>query len=425
MDNVEQLKSLKKFGSVLGLDRIRVLMDKLDNPQDKLKIIHIAGTNGKGSVSRYIYQVLRTSGYKVGLYTSPFLERFNERIETSEGLINDEDTEKYSSRVMDKVDEMVAEGLESPTEFDVVTAMAFLYFYEKGVEWLVLEVGLGGRGDSTNVVKQPKLTVFTSISYDHTDRLGNTLEDIAREKAGILKTGVPAVCGVKSKTGFDVIRDEAKKIGASFIDATNVDRKLIFINPDTMQVEIGSVKMNLSMVGFHQIDNCATAKIALETLRKSGELTFSDEELTEGLGKAKINGRFEAISGSKPWVIIDGAHNEDSVSALARTCLSIFKDKKILLIVGVLRDKDVDKMVDIFLSVSKDIIAAKPNNERALSSEELAKIIKGKKGNVLMCDDDYDLLIRKIEDIKHGYDAVIYAGSLYFIGNIRSKLVNI
>lgn len=425
MDNVEQLKSLKRFGSILGLDRITVLMDKLGNPQDKIKIIHIAGTNGKGSVSRYIYQVLCDLGYKTGIYTSPFLEKFNERIETDEGLISDEDIEIYSSRVMDKVDEMVKEGLESPTEFDVVTAMAFLYFYEKGVQWLVLEVGLGGRGDSTNVVRKPKLTVFTSISYDHMDRLGNTIEDISREKAGILKGGVPAICGVKNKTAFEVIRAEAEELKAPFIDATSRDRKLLSMYPKGMSVELDGTKMELSMVGIHQMDNCTTAKVALETLREKGEIDFKDSELGEALGKAKINGRFEVMSGPEPWVIIDGAHNEDSVSALAETCSRIFKDKKILFVVGVLRDKDIDKMMDIFLSVSKDTAVAKPDNERACESEELVDIIRAKNGNVVAYDNDSAALLDKVDKVKSRYDVIIYAGSLYFIGDIRRKLYNI
>ncbi len=190
MDAISKIHEFLRFGTVLGLERMNALLSKLDNPQEDLKVIHVAGTNGKGSVCRYIYEALREAGYRTGLYTSPYLEVFNERIEMDGAYISDEDLEQLTNRVLEKVEEMTAEGLESPTEFEVVTAIAFLYFSEKKADYVVLEVGLGGRGDSTNVVKKPLASVITSISLDHTDRLGNTIGEIAAEKAGIIKEGM-------------------------------------------------------------------------------------------------------------------------------------------------------------------------------------------------------------------------------------------
>ena len=193
MDAVSKIHEFEKFGSILGLERMSSLMHELGDPQDDLRCIHVAGTNGKGSVCKYIYEVLQAQGYRVGLYTSPFLEVFNERIELDHQFISDEDLELYTDRVLEKVKVLTDRGEDSPTEFEVITAVAFLYFKEKDADFVVLEVGLGGIGDSTNIIKDPLVSVITSISFDHTDRLGNTLTEIAGNKAGIIKAGHPVV----------------------------------------------------------------------------------------------------------------------------------------------------------------------------------------------------------------------------------------
>ena len=196
---VEKIKEFDKFGSVLGLERMEKLMELLGNPQDGLKYIHVAGTNGKGSVCRYIYNALLSNGYDVGLFTSPFLEVFNERVEINGALISDVDLGICADKVIEKADEMVKSGYASPTEFEIVTAIAFVYFAMKKAEFVILEVGLGGRGDSTNIIKKPEISIITSISYDHMDRLGSTLGLIAGEKAGIIKEGVPVVMNVDER----------------------------------------------------------------------------------------------------------------------------------------------------------------------------------------------------------------------------------
>lgn len=195
MDAISKIHEFLRFGSVLGLERMNVLLEKLGNPHRDLAVIHVAGTNGKGSICRYVYEVLQAGGYQTGLYTSPYLEVFNERIEFDGSYITDQELELYTAKVLEKAREMVEEGLESPTEFEVVTAIAFLYFREKQADYVVLEVGLGGRGDSTNVVEQPLCSIIASISLDHTDRLGDTIAAIAGEKAGIIKAGCPVITG--------------------------------------------------------------------------------------------------------------------------------------------------------------------------------------------------------------------------------------
>ncbi|MBR3260117.1 MAG: bifunctional folylpolyglutamate synthase/dihydrofolate synthase, partial [Firmicutes bacterium] len=187
MDAIAKIHEFEKFGSILGLERMTSLMHELGDPQDDLKCIHVAGTNGKGSVCKYVYEILEAQGYRTGLYTSPFLEVFNERIELDHEFISDEDLQTYTDRVLEKVKVLTDRGEDSPTEFEVITAVAFLYFKEKKADYVVLEVGLGGIGDSTNLIKEPLVSVITSISFDHTDRLGNTLAEIAGNKAGIIK----------------------------------------------------------------------------------------------------------------------------------------------------------------------------------------------------------------------------------------------
>ena len=211
---IGKIHEFEKFGSILGLERMTKLLDILGNPQDELKVIHVAGTNGKGSTCKFIYSVLQECGYKVGLYTSPFLEIFNERIELDGAYISDNDLAQYTDRVLAAVKQMTDAGLQSPTEFEVITAIAFLYFKEKKADYVVLEVGLGGRGDSTNVCKKPLISVITSISYDHTDRLGNTLAEIASEKAGIIKDGCPVVTSAEADEALAVIEQAAAEHGS-------------------------------------------------------------------------------------------------------------------------------------------------------------------------------------------------------------------
>ena len=214
MDAISKIHEFEKFGSILGLERMTSLMHELGDPQDELKCIHVAGTNGKGSVCKYIYEILEAQGYSTGLYTSPFLEVFNERIELDHSFISDEDLQVYTDRVLEKVKVLTDRGEDSPTEFEVITAVAFLYFKEKNADYVVLEVGLGGIGDSTNVIHEPLVSVITSISFDHTDRLGNTLKEIAGNKAGIIKEGCPAVTSAKAEEALEVFRDKASECNA-------------------------------------------------------------------------------------------------------------------------------------------------------------------------------------------------------------------
>jgi dihydrofolate synthase/folylpolyglutamate synthase len=425
---IEQIHSFERFGSKLGLERIGALMSRLGDPQDGVKIIHVAGTNGKGSVCRYIYSVLRRHGYRTGLYTSPFVVSFFERIEFDGTCITEEELEECTREVMARTEEMIAEGLESPTEFEVLTAVAFLYFSKKNAEFLVLEVGLGGRGDSTNVVKQPTVCIISSISLDHTDRLGNTLPEIAREKAGIIKTGCPVIINVRDADAAKAIAETAYERRAPLIDAGRIKARGVMksasgysFSADIFGKAYSDVR--LSMPGMHQVENAVCALCAIELLRSKSLITTDGALIREGMAEARQPGRFEVL-GDRPVIVLDGAHNPAGAAAMAETALDLFKGKRILLVAGVLRDKELPAMIEHFDRVADAYIATEPDNERRLSVAELydALLRTGKP-----CSAAVDPLRAAREALSRGneFDVIIVSGSLYLLGAVREYLSSI
>ncbi len=425
MNAIEKIEKFEKFGSVLGLERIGNLMGLLGNPEKKLKIIHVAGTNGKGSVSRYIYEGLRANGYGVGLFTSPFLQLFNERIEFDGKYIKDEELEELTDTVLDKCSVMVSLGLDSPTEFEVVTAIAFLYFQQKQADFVVLEVGLGGRGDSTNIIENPLISIITSISYDHMDRLGNSLEEIAFEKAGIIKKGVPVVINVQDRGAAKVIAKKAYEMNAILYDATKIKTaiKNKDLNGSTFDINVYGTdysEVEIAMVGEHQIENAKVALIAIELLRKMKIINVERSKLYNGIKKAKQAGRFEVLK-TDPWVIIDGAHNKAGAEALVKVIEENFSGKKKLFVVGLLEDKDSEGILSEFSKVSNDFISTEPNNSRRMTAEKLCDIIKNNKGTCKAIKKPEDACNYALSLI-HEFDVIVFAGSLYLVGEIRGIL---
>ena len=298
---IEKIHKFERFGMILGLERINSLLNLLGDPQDDLKIIHVAGTNGKGSICRYIYSVLQAGGYKTGLYTSPFLEVFNERIELDGKYISNEDLAVYTDRVLKCVETMTQRGEQSPTEFEVVTAIAFLYFKEKGCDYAIMEVGLGGSGDSTNVCKAPLISVIASISYDHTDRLGNTLAEIAGEKAGIIKEGCPVVTSAEAPEALEVIERKAEELGCMYFETRHVPYtvKSQDLGGSVFDVNIQGVtyeNLEISMLGEHQIKNAICALAALSIIEERGDVSLHRDDIYKGFKAAKQIGRLEVMS---------------------------------------------------------------------------------------------------------------------------------
>lgn len=420
-DTLKRIHGFQTFGSRLGLERMTVLMGYLGNPQDFIPTIHVAGTNGKGSVCRYLAEILRAHGYRVGLYTSPYLERFTERIEFDGMEISEEDLVSCSEIVFAAVDRMLLEGLESPTEFELVTAIGYVYFSRKPIDFLVLEVGLGGRGDSTNLVKDPLISVITSISYDHMEVLGDTLGKIATEKAGILKHGRPVVSGVREAEAVEVIRRIASDRGCQWIDATEVQVADVEKSLDGYGFSMeGFGKIRLGMIGMHQVENAVCALKVVEALGKRGIIELDMETVRAAMSTARQKGRLEILK-TAPYIIIDGAHNEAGADALVRVIEEHFTGKRLLLVLGMLADKKVDKLIGAFGRLDADIVTAEPDNPRKLKAEELCRQIK-KTGKHCTTGGDWKSAYNYVEGVQDKYEVILFTGSLYLIGRIRERI---
>ncbi len=419
---IDRIHEFNRFGMVLGLDRMEELLRRLGNPQDDLKVIHVAGTNGKGSVSKYLEEGLSACGYKMGLYTSPYIETFNERIRYDGADISDEDLEYYGQKVVSAAEAMVADGLDSPTEFEVVTAIAFLYFADRQADITILEVGLGGIGDSTNVVKSPLASVITSISYDHMAQLGSSLAEIAVNKAGIIKTGCPVIANVPQRDAAKIIARKAYAMGSRLYDISGIRAAVSDETPFSQKVSMELYEksysdVEISMVGRHQAENLKTALATLEILRKSGAVKLDREALYEGLKRARQPGRFEVIS-EDPLVIIDGAHNEAGAQALQETMAQHFAGKKILLVAGILADKEIDSIVKFLTKITDHIIVTEPDNPRKLAAEKLAGHVADF-GVAAEAVPDVEAAVHRAKELADGYDVILFAGSLYLIGDVR------
>jgi dihydrofolate synthase/folylpolyglutamate synthase len=430
-DKIESnIQTHAKFGSVLGLERMRVLMDTLCNPQDGLNVIHVAGTNGKGSVCRYIYEVLLAHGYSCGLFISPFITVFNERIQLNGEYISDDDLEKYSGAAL-AVSNLMKQKGEAPTEFEIITAIALLYFAEKKPDFVILEVGLGGSGDSTNIIDKPLVSVITQIAMDHTDRLGDTIELIAAEKAGIIKCGCPVVT-VTDGEAAKVIARRAYELDSPFFSAVNSvkDAKVYgnVINAKIRGLYYSGIE--ISMLGWHQIENAICALTALEILREDKYIRMNSEVLKAGMLKARMPGRFEIVN-DNPIVVLDGAHNAAGAAALNDTVAETFPDKKVLALLGILADKDAEAVLQSVCEFTDGLILTTAPTDRGMPAAELRELAgafndtrSGDKIFIESVDAPSDALVmaRQLAD-EGNYDVIIICGSLFLIAVLRSELV--
>lgn len=411
------LESISKFGSNLGLERVAVLLDLMKNPQDKLKYVHVAGTNGKGSTCSMIASILMESGLRVGKFISPHLEEFNERISVNNVCISHTDIDRLVDLIKEKIDCIVKSGMEHPTQFEVETAMGFQYFYEQECDVVVLEVGLGGRLDSTNVIKSPLVSVITSISYDHTERLGSSLTEIAAEKAGIIKPGCPAVSYPQTKEVYEVIRKNCRDKGCSLVEINN---KSIIGSRFEGGYEVftyeGYKNLKLKLLGRHQLVNASVAIKSIEQLRFQG-FNITDRAIYSGLEKAEHKGRFEVL-GHEPEFIIDGAHNTSGIQTLKDSLERYYTGKKLVLVMAVLSTKDYCSMVDIIAPMSDICIVSEPINDKALPAKDLGIRFASFCKNTLIIAQPEKAVEKAIE--MAGKDGVVCCfGSLYFIGHVR------
>ena len=412
-----------KFGSKLGLTNIKKLLKLLDHPEKTLKVIHVAGTNGKGSTCSMIQSVLTAAGFRVGLYTSPFIQRFNERIRIGESNIPDKELVKLTEQIKQCIDMMLEEGYQHPTEFEVVTAMALKYYQQQQVDFVILEVGLGGRLDATNVIEKPLLCVITPIDYDHMAYLGNTLEAIAGEKAGIIKNGIPVVTGFQQQKALQVLKEKAASLQASFV---HVMPEHLTIHSTTLQGQTFTVllrgrryeRLTVSLPGPHQAENCMLALVAIQKLEELGHVTIEENLLRKGLEKTKWMGRLEIVH-EKPLVIIDGAHNIQGARSLSKSIALLLKDASITWVIGMLEDKEIGDVLDALLPQVQRVVVTQPDYHRAVKAEDLGKIVQEKHTHVWVEPVISEAIDRALE-ITPESGAVLCAGSLYMLGQIRS-----
>ncbi|MCT4661701.1 MAG: bifunctional folylpolyglutamate synthase/dihydrofolate synthase [Tissierellales bacterium] len=422
---IDFIHSSYKFGSKLGLDNIRELLKRLGNPQSKLDIIHIAGTNGKGSTASFVNQILIEAGYKVGLFTSPYLEYFNERIRVDNILIDEDDLIRGVLKIKNAIDKMVEDGHNHPTEFEIVTALGFLHFLDKKVDIVVLEVGLGGRFDATNVIEESMASVITSISKDHTHILGNTLEEIAFEKSGIIKENGHVYVYPQKIQAEKVIENISAKRGAVFktYDISQVKNIKFTEKGSVFDIEIEELiykNLEIKMLGRHQVYNSTLAVMMLDDLNRRGLVNIEEKHYRLGLLNTRWNGRLEIIS-ENPLILIDGAHNEDGARALSEALSEYYKSKKKILCIGVLKDKDLDVILEYVLPHFDEVVVTEPCNPRALGFRELEEKIK-ERGKSVIAIKELDEAIETTLKKKEGYDLFVFSGSLYLIGEIRKYI---
>lgn len=412
---LEYIESISGLGIVPGLDSIRELCRRLGNPQEQLIFVHVAGTNGKGSVSSYIATVLKCGGYRVGRYISPTIFQYRERIQAGGRCITKEALGRLMEQVKLACDEMVKEGLPQPTPFEVETALGFLYFKEKECDIVVLETGMGGLTDATNIVKNTVLAVLTSISMDHMKFLGKGLPEIAAQKAGILKAGCRAVSAVQDERAMEVIEAKAAELGCRLTVAEKASAVKYGLEKQRFTYG-GFSGLEISLAGKYQVEN---ACLAVEAIKALGEQGFPVKEraLRQGLLQTVWPGRF-TVAGKKPYFIVDGAHNEDAAKRLAESVEFYFTNKRIIYIMGVLRDKEYEKIIALTHALADQIITVTtPDNPRALPAYELAREIAKVHPDVTAVDSLEEAV--EMSRLLAGKDDVIIAfGSLSFLGRI-------
>mgnify|MGYP002679021321 CR=1 FL=1 len=413
---LEYLEVFNGGGIRLGLENITLLMERLGNPEDKLQIIHIGGTNGKGSTSAFISNALKENGYKVGCFNSPYLVTPRENIRINNENINEEDFLACVIKVTESAKVLKAEGHE-PSYFEIMVGVAFTYFYEKQVDFVVLEVGLGGALDGTNVIKKSLISVITKISIDHKDFLGDTLTSIATQKAGIIKENGLVVTGTQDIEVMTVLQKVCEQQNAKLIEANCKAAKVVSITQDGTCFEIAGESYHLGLIGAHQVYNCMIALEVLNVLKEKG-VQLGKTQIRRALNETKWEGRFEKI-GEKPLFFIDGAHNVDGIMALRDTITALEK-RYTIGIVGILKDKEVDEMLEIIAPCFETLIVTTPHNPRAMNAETLANKIKSYGKEVYETGNIHEAKEKALEIAAlHENSQIIGFGSLYMIGELR------
>lgn len=439
-ETLEYIEEISSYGSLLGLDNIRELCRRMGNPQDSLRFVHIAGTNGKGSALAYISTILKSAGMKVGRYISPTIFEYRECIQVNGRSITKDALCEGMTYIKEICQQMVADGGTHPTRFEIETALAFWYFVKKECDIVVLETGMGGETDATNLITTTEVAVLTSIAMDHMQFLGDTLPQITRQKAGIIKSGGDVVALEQVDEAAKVIQEVASQKGCKLIfskdeDIKNVrygiekqrfdlkvvleDTELEGLNGADKQAEKKNEvwkNLEIHLAGQYQIQNAAVAVKAVLALRERG-FAITEKAIRKGLAETEWEGRFSVIA-KKPLFVVDGAHNEDAAQKLAQSIEFYFKDKRIIYILGILKDKEYKKIIDLTHRFADQIITiTPPNNPRGMHAYDLAKEVAKVHPNVTAVDSLEEAV--EMSYLLAGKDDVILAfGSLSYLGQL-------
>ena len=408
-------------GGAMDLINIKELMKRLGNPQDQLKYIHVAGTNGKGSVIAYLYTTLMKAGYHVGRYISPSVYSYREKIETEGKPISRAKFAEQTTRVAAVIEEMTAEGLAHPTPFEIETAVAFLFFAEEKCDPVILEVGMGGITDATNLITTTELAVLVPISMDHQSFLGNTISEIAEKKAGIIKPGSSVVTIGQETEALEVIKKTGAEAGADVCVADVSEAEVLEADFTGQRFCYKGEEYTLSLAGSYQTENAVLALEALRILDERGYHTTL-EQRKEGLWATRWNGRLTIIH-KDPLFIVDGAHNPAAADMLEDSVRKYFKDRRLFFIMGVFKDKDYPYIIRKLCPYAEQILAIEtPDNPRALPAEELAKAIRPCNANV-RAEKNIPRAVEELFEMAGKDDVILSFGSLSFIGEI-TRIVN-
>ena len=415
-EELEWLEARERFGIKLGLENTRILLERFGNPHQNVPCLHIAGTNGKGSLCTYLSCVLEEAGYKVGLFTSPFIETFRERFQINHRNISESTLLDLLQRMHPTVDELEAEGI-SPTYFEILTVMCFEYFRQEAVEIAVMEVGLGGLYDSTNVIEHPLASFIATIDYDHMDYLGETLPEIAAQKAGIIKPGSPVYCYPNRPEVIQVFRETATRTASPMEVLEGNEVEVSAVSLEGTRFSYREFKdLTLSMWGAHQAFNASLAILGLTDLRRQGVLDFSDENLCRGLERAKLIARLEILR-RNPILLIDGSHNAEGIHAL-KEALSTVNYRRLILGIGILKDKNYREMISELIPLADEVVVTEIPMPRSLKAEELYEEVATIHSNAEW-EREISVALKKTMDKAKKEDLILWCGSLYLVGEVR------
>lgn len=418
------IENLTRFGINLGLERINFLLRRLGDPHLSLPVVHVGGTNGKGSTAAMLASILQAAGYRTGLFISPHLHSYTERFTINGQAISPAAFAALVEEIKPVVEAMVAAGQEPPTEFEFLTAMAFLYFLRQGVDLLVLEVGLGGDLDSTNVVPDPLVSIITNVGYDHMDRLGGTLTEIARAKAGIIKPGGYVVTAASGEA-LAVIEDRCREVQARLFPVfKETSWELHEDTPHGQYFTVSALgrtypRLFLPLRGPHQLVNAATAILAGEVLGRYRGLTVTAEAVAQGLAGVRWPGRLEVVA-ANPTIVLDVAHNRDAALAL-RKALAQFRYRHLILVVALLGDKERETFMEILAPLAKAVVVTRPLSPRAGTWEEVAAFARRHTREVYL-EQEIAAALAKARALAEPPDLILVTGSFYMVGEARACL---